>query len=59
MAEHQATHGVIRRICAFRHFAQRAFCAAAMRLRASGDILRLWAAIETIFLPLTLAHLAR
>ena len=42
-----------------RHFVQRAFCAATMRLRAAGDILRLRAAIETTFRPLTFAHLAR
>jgi hypothetical protein len=30
-----------------------------MRLRAAGDILRLFFVIETTFRPLTLAHLAR
>jgi hypothetical protein len=43
----------------FRHFAQRAFCAATIRLRAAVDIFRLLAEIETTFRPLILAHLAR
>src|SRR6266478_1186028 len=45
--------------CAFRHFAHRAFCAAAILLRAAGDIALLRAVIEATFGPLTFAHLAR
>jgi len=45
--------------CVFRHFAQRAFCAAAIFLRAAGDIVLLRAVIETTFFPLSFAHLAR
>jgi hypothetical protein len=41
------------------HFAQRAFCAAAILLRAPGDIVRLCAVIETTLRPLTFAHRAR
>src|SRR6266850_2392947 len=46
--------------CVFLHFAHRAFWAAAIRLRAAGDIvcpLRL--AIDTTFCPLTFAQRAR
>jgi hypothetical protein len=45
--------------CAFLHFAHRAFCAAAIFLRAAGDIVLLRATIETTFRPLTFAHHAR
>ena len=41
------------------HFAQRAFCAAAMRLRAAGDIVFLAALITTTFRPLVFAQRAR
>jgi hypothetical protein len=47
-------------LCAFRHFAQRAFWAATILLRAAGDIVRpLRPTIETTFCPLLLAHRAR
>ena len=46
--------------CAFRHFAQRAFCAALILASAAPDNLRrLRVVIETTFRPLAFAHLAR
>jgi hypothetical protein len=44
---------------AFFHRAYLALCAAAIFLRAAGDILRLWAEMETTLFPLTLAQRAR
>ena len=41
------------------HFAHRAFCAAAILLRAEADIVLLRVVIETTFRPFTFAHLAR
>jgi hypothetical protein len=46
-------------LCAFRHFAHRAFWAATILLRAAGDIVRpLCAPIETTFWPLLFAQRA-
>jgi len=41
------------------HFAHRAFCAAAMRLRAAGDIVLLRVVMDTTFGPFTFAQRAR
>jgi hypothetical protein len=55
MSAGSSIHAVF--FCAFRHFAQRAFWYAAMRLRAAADILRpLRASIATTFCPLTFAE---
>jgi hypothetical protein len=52
MSAGSSIHAVF--FCAFRHFAQRAFWYAAMRLRAAADVLRpLRASIATTFCPLT------
>ena len=47
-------------LCAFRHFAQRAFWAATILMRPAGDIVRpLRELIETTLCPFLFAHLAR